>query len=219
MILASIILVSLAVVLFVSRYRHRDVVKDWSTVLSPEAARIVEQVEANAETDQRMTADAWALAEAAQERAEYQEAIRQLELALWLLEDCTPGRLVKLRAMTVVCRQVAAVLPLPPVRPSSFKLTRVRSLAGLGAILHAILVTPAERMALRARVLVAVFRLLVWTLRRAKAVAAERPDRGRAWRRFEAAMGDYWTADRECSASYRACMVTLSEYLRREGVA
>ena len=219
MILASIIIVSLAVVLFVARYRHRDVVKDWSTVLSPEAARIVEQVEANADTDHRMTADAWALAEAAQERAEYQEAIRQLELALWLIEDCTPGRLVKLRAMTVACRQVAAVLPLPPVRPSSFKLARVRSLAGLGAILHAILVTPAERMALRARVLVAVFRLLVWTLRRAKAVAAERPDRGRAWRRFEAAMGDYWTADRECSASYRACMVTLSEYLRREGVA
>jgi len=212
----SVAVVSLAVVLFVARYRHHEVVKDWEGVLSPEAARIVAQVEANAEMDQHMTTDAWAHALAAQEREEWQEAVRQLELAYWVIEDCTPGRIERLRSMSAVCRQVAAVLPLPPVRPSSYRLASVRSLAGLGALLHAVLVTPAERLGMRARVLVATFRLLVWTMRRAKALAAQRPQPGTAWARFDAALADWKTADRAHLESYRAAMMTLSDYLRRE---
>jgi hypothetical protein len=69
-------------------------------------------------------------------------------------------------------------------------------------------------MILRGQVLVAMFQLVTWTLRRAKVQAAARPERGRAWRMFRAGLADYWTTDREHLASYRAAMMTLSEYLR-----
>lgn len=216
LVVVSVAVVSLTVVLFVARYRHQEVVKDWAGVLSPEAARIVAAVEADAAMDEHMMTDAWARAMAAHERAELQEAVRLLELAFWVVEDATPGRLQRLRSMAAICRQAAAVLPLPPVRPSTYRLRTVRTLAGLGALLHAILVTPAERLAMRARVLVATFRLLVWTMRRAKTVAARRPEPGTAWKRFDAALADWKAADREHLESYRAAMMTLSDFLRRE---
>lgn len=212
----SVAVVSLVVVLFLARYRHREVVMDWAGVMSPETARILAQVEENADLDHHMAQDAWAHALAAQERQEWQEAVRQLELAFWVIEDCTPGRLERLRSMAYLCRQVAAVMPLPPVRPSSYRLARARGLAVLGALAHAFLVTPAERLALRAQVLVATFRLLVWTLQRTKERAAGRPAPGQAWDLFKAGLEDWLTADKAHLETYRAAMMTLADHLRRE---
>ena len=206
----------LAVLLVLARYRHHQVVKDWTGIMDPGAAEALAQVEQNAALDQRMMSDAWAQALAAQERKEWQEAVRLLELAWWVLDDATPSRLQRLRSMSQICRQVAAVLPLPAARPADFRMARLRGLAGLGAILHAVLVSPAERLAMRARVLVAAFQLLLWTARRAKVKAAARPEPGAAWRTFDSALADWKTADRAHLESYRAAMMTLAAELRRE---
>ena len=207
---------ALVAMVAVARYRHAAVVRDWSAVMSPEAARMVEAVEEGSALDQRMAADAWAQAMSAQESCQWEEAVRLLELAYWVVEDSTPARLERLRAMAQVCRQAAAIMPLPPVPPRDFRLARLRTLAGATALVHSLLVAPAERLALRARMLMAAFALLLWTMRRTKEQARERPQHGRAWAAFEAEMADWKALDQAHLETFRAAMTTLVSELRRE---
>lgn len=207
---------ALVVMIGFGRYRHREVLRDWSGILSPEGARTVEAVEDHAAMDRHMADEAWGRAMIAQESREWAEAVRLLELAYWVIEDATPARLERLRAMTRVCRQAAAVLPMPAIQTGAFRLGRLRTLAGAGAALHAILVAPTERIVLRTRLLAAGLRMALWTMRRARAGAAHRPERGKAWRAFDAALADWKTLDVEHLHTYRAAMMVLAAELRRE---
>jgi hypothetical protein len=216
LVVVSLAVSSLIAILIVARYRHQDVLRDWAGILSPEWTRTLEAVEEHAAMDRHMADDAWQQALTAHGSREFNEAVRLLELAYWVIEEATSGRLERLRAMLRVCRQVSAILPLPPVQPAAFGLRKVRAAAAVGAMLHGVLVAPAERLALRARTLAACFRLAVWTMRRARGAAIRRPAVGRAWQAFETALADWDALDLAHLETFRAAMMALAWELRRE---
>lgn len=205
---------ALIVLLLISRYRHHDVLRDWAGALHPGAAETLEQARENAALDQQMMDDAWSQAVLAQESERFQEAVRLLELAYWVLEDCTPARLERLRAMAYLCRKAAAVFPVEQVAPDSLETPRLAGLAWVAAIIHAGLVTPTERLAVRVRMLITGFQVLLWTLRRTKERAVARPERWAAWKAFGRLLRDWKTLDNAHLETLRVSLATLSNVLR-----
>jgi hypothetical protein len=92
-------------------------------------------------------------------------------------------------------RMTAAVLSTPAMAPREFRLPEVWIAASLGQLAQLVLVTPAERLALRLHVLALSLRLSLRSMRHEAA--------GPRWRRFERALSDWCVLDRaHVSVSY-----------------
>jgi len=193
------------------RYRHVPRTRAWDSLLTGSAARVA----VTSELDQATAEYAWEGAVNARRQRDQQEAVRLLQLAYQVIQEATPQRLTRLRAMARASRMALAIMPLPPVPPLAFRLRQVKAAASLGAMLHLVML-PAQRFLVRLRVLSTGFRLTARSLQRSKAAAARRPVESRAWVLFEAGLSDWNTLDFEHVQSFRALMAALAGELRAE---
>src|SRR5207245_6236416 len=176
-----------------SRYRHEHTVKEWDRLLSPGMRFAVQSLELAVEADAAMADSGLHGARQARDRQELAEAIRLLELSCTAIERATPDRLKRLRAMAVLIRMAAALVPVRPLRIRDYNLRELVALVGVGAALHHVLVSALERFLLRLQVLGIGFRLALRVLVGARRQAAASPAAQRPWGDYERALQDWTT--------------------------
>lgn len=218
-VLLSIVVGTLLVALALGRYHHRSRLEQWRQLLEPTAHSAVQALTESCALDSAMAEDAYVGAVKARSRSDISQAVRLLELACSVVEEATPSRLQRLRVMSRVMRMTMAILPLEAVPPAAFELRPVAAMAGVGEILHFLLVAPAERFALRLRILTVGFRMTVRVLRRSTNVAAVRPQTQAAWDTCRRALSDWSTLDQEHLRSVKALTAALAVELEREALA
>jgi hypothetical protein len=209
---------TLLVALAVGRYHHRSRLEQWRELLEPAGDGAVQALTESCALDSAMAEDAYLGALRARSRSDIGQAVRLLELSCRVIEEATPSRLHRLRVMSRLIRMAVAILPLEAVPPSAFQLRHMAALAGLGALVHMVLVAPVERFALRLRILAVGFRLTVRALRRSTEVAAVRPGAQRPWDTCRRALADWSLLDQEHLKSVRALTAALAVELEREAL-
>ena len=192
-----------------TRYRHERTIKDWDKLLSPGMRFAVQSLELEVQADAAMADSGFHGAKQARDRQELAEAIRLLELSSHAVEQATPSRLKRLRAMAVLIRMAAALVPVRPLRIRDYRLRELIAVVGVGAALHQILVSALERFLLRLQVLGIGFRLALRVMLSARRQAATAPEARRAWGDYERALEDWKTLDREHLETFKALARSL----------
>jgi hypothetical protein len=196
-----------------ARYRHERTIKQWDSLLSPGMRFAVQSLELEVQSDAAMADSGLQGAQQARARQDLAEAIRLLELSCRAVEDATPNRLRRLRAMAVLIRMAAALVPVRPLRMRDYHLRELIAVVGVGAALHQVLVSALERFLLRLQVLGVGFRLALRVLVGARRQAVSAPAARRPWGDYERALADWKTLDREHLETFKA----LAKSLETEG--
>src|SRR5438128_658185 len=196
-----------------TRYRHERTLKQWNQLLSPGMRFAVQSLELEVQTDAAIADSGLHAAQRARDRQDLAEAIRLLELSCAAVERATPERLKRLRAMAVLIRMAAALVPVRPLRIRDYNLRELVAVVGVGAALHHVLVSALERFLLRLQVLGIGFRLALRVLVGARRQAAASPAAQRPWGDYERALQDWQTLDREHLETFKA----LARSLESEG--
>lgn len=165
---------------------------EWCARLHAESASIQSALELQVAADNAMSRDALRRAEAARDSASYAEAVRLVDVAFGVLEGATADRMTRLRGMALCVRMIGAVLPVAPLRVNTYRLREVRALAAVGALLHHVLVSAAERFLLRLFVLRFAYRLTLRAMRGGVERIHVDPQAAEAWVRCDEAVSD-WT--------------------------
>jgi len=177
-----------------ARYQHTARLRDWQGFLSHESRSLVSDLEAQTTLDGDLLASAYDGARSRRNEAPV-EAVRLLRCTCDFVTAMQPERIGRLRAVLKLTRMAAAILPAPPVLPSTFHLAELQGLTALGTLAHALLVTPAERFLLHLQILILGFGLALRSLGRSTARARSRPFDAVAWARFERGLEDWRTLD------------------------
>ena len=196
-----------------ARYRHERTIKQWDQMLSPGMRFAVQSLELEVKAGAAMADSGFQGAQRARERNELAEAVRLMELSCTAIEQATPDRLRRLRAMAVMIRMAAALVPVRPLRIRDYRLRELIAVVGVGAALHQVLVSAVERFLLRLQVLGIGFRLALRVLVGARRQAAAAPAARRPWADYERALEDWKTLDREHLETFKA----LARSLEMEG--
>ena len=196
--------------LFFGRYNLRAVVRDWTFALPMSGRRAVNLLQEKVELTARMISFACEQADKARNDADLAVAVHFLKLALSVVEEAIPDRLMRLRAMEAACWMAAAMAPVPTLRGSRFQSRRLRRAADVARFLQSLMLTTAERFHLRLKLLTWGY----WYVRKAARVsvgaAATRPGWQPAWTEFTRATNDFSTLDAEKVKAFRTLMLSLS---------
>jgi hypothetical protein len=212
-------LLLLAAMLALARRAHRSRLEEWRDLIEPAGRNAAADVAQECALQQQMADHAHDQARAARAALDTELAVRFLSLALHLVEEVTPSRLQRLRMMSRLVRMSMAILPLEAVPPSSFHLARLGALARVGFVIDRLVVAPAERMAVRLKVLALGFGLTLHVLRASTEAATRRPEADSPWARFQLALADWKTLDEEHLASLRALLAAVAVEIKREEIA
>jgi hypothetical protein len=194
----------------VGRYNIRSVLREWESLLTPEGQRALAALRDHVELDALLAQDAHAKARRERRRQRFSEAARLLDLAARVIAQAVPDRLGRLRAMAVCSRMVAALLPMRPLLPRSFRLRELASVAGICALLHHLLVASEERFRLRLWAMAAGYRIVLGIARRSASTVESGADGSEVpWGRFDAALSDFQALDREHVESFRVLLLAL----------
>jgi hypothetical protein len=184
------------------RLRLAAVTRDWEATLCPEARRQLDMLRLSARAERAIAEDSMEQAEEARRGQDWAEACRMVALLAGSFERAMPDRLKNLRAMALCVRVSAAVMPPPSLDPWRFRLSSLRTVAGAGALLHHVLVTPVERMLLRLWLVSVAFRLALGVLHRASVALHADPRAARYWQRCIDGQADWLAADDEHVTSF-----------------
>lgn len=118
------------------------------------------------------------------------------------IQHLAPEFLAALRTLRRLARCVSAIVVVPPIRAAAFQTRSLQGLAGLGAVLHYLLLTGRQRALLRLRTAAGAFRLAVHWLHTTVTLIT-RHDRDRHWRRVRALVADIDTTGDEALIATR----------------
>jgi hypothetical protein len=192
------------------RHGLAAVLESWELLLTPAMKRATNALCVQVDLDAALLDHAHESAVRARQDAQMAEAVRLLELAYSVVEQATPDRLARLKAMSVCCRMAAAIVPLPPLRPVDFQLRGLATGAGLATALHDFLFTSVERFRLRLGVLRFGFRLVQRAMRRSTDRLRRSPDTVPSWTDFASAKSDFKRLDLDHAQSFRALLASLA---------
>lgn len=155
--------------------QHRG--EGWERLRVAAASNALRDLKSQYAIERTAAEAAYSRADASRARGDVDEAVRLMDVGYQYLSELAQDRRAYLGEMALYCRLVSAIVPLPPLRPSQFKLGELRQLAGLGAVVHYVLVAAVERFRLRLWLLARGFALVVRALvPRSGHVAAARTD-------------------------------------------
>lgn len=139
---------------------------------------------------------------------DYEEAARRLRLGCQAIEELAPDFSTALRKLGQLARCVSAIVVVEPVRAYAFRTWRLRGLAGVGAVLHYLLLTGRQRVLLRLGVVASAFRLALRWLRSSTS-RIERRDSAGEWRRVDALVADLGASGDEALVAARQIVQAL----------
>ena len=199
-----------------ARYNGAAVLKDWEFLLSSRGQRSIAELEEALDLDRLLAARAQGKAASARERRDLDEAVRLLGLAVVVVEEAIEGRLKRLRLMATFSRMVSAMLPVPPLVPSGFRVPEIATLAGLSRLVHEVLVGTRDRLRFRIAVLAACYRLMRRTARRSAGAASRKPLAEAPWAALDHGLADLETLDEEHVRSARLLLLALAKTVDAE---
>ena len=203
-------LLALVVTWVLGRYNARAIERDWEMMLTAKGRGAIEALELQVLCDGAAVESARIGALSARERADFAQATRLAGLAYRAVEEATPDRLKRLRAMGVCIRMATAILPVPALKPRNFKLTQLASLAGLSKFIHHLLVSTGERFLLRLYVLGLGYRIITRSLSGASTNVKNEVGDVWAWDIFDRATADWSTLEKEHIESFRVFVLSLT---------
>jgi hypothetical protein len=195
-----------------ARYSALGTFKDWERLLSPARRRVIQELEQDLALDTVLAGRAHGKAVRARESDEIDEALRLLDLAGAVIEEAVPSRLKRLQALTALCRMATALLPIPALLPSHFRLAEIATLAGAARLVHGILVGTRERFAFRISVLGLCYRLVRRAARKSTAEARKQPRSAAPWRAFDQGLSDLIALDEAHAESVRLLLLSFAEH-------
>ncbi len=117
------------------------------------------------------------------------QALASLSLGCEAIEALAPDFLTALCTLRRLSRCVSAVVVIEPVSMGSFRSPSLKGLAGIGSLLHYLLLTGRQRVELRLHIVASAFRLGVRWLRNTRDRIATR-DRAALWQRVDRLVSD-----------------------------
>lgn len=202
---------TLLVLFLLARRNEQAVKRDWQLILSPKGQQLYRTLEGKVLAEKELADVAWDGAFNVRRLGSMDEALHLLEVGYKVIERFSPGMLRLLASMAVFSRMVAAMAPVPPLRPHDFRLAQLASLAHLNRLLHQFLVSSAERFRLRLYILGQSFGLATRALvRSTERLVGRHSDAEREWDQLEAIRHDFGTLTDESLQSLRALLASLA---------
>jgi hypothetical protein len=200
------------VVLFVRALNDdAEILRDWEKVLSPWGRDMYREMQERVEGEARMADYAYERAFMARNAGSIEEAVRLLEVGLDVVERTSPEMVTLLKEMAVASRMAAAISPVGPLRPQSFRLPRLSTMAVFAALAHQLLFSTSERFRLRAYVLERGFGLVTrFLLQTTTRIRQRRTTADPDWERIAAARADLRTLSTASLRTFQALLMSLS---------
>lgn len=195
-----------AVVLVLGSFDRNRSLKRWDFVLSGRAEEATEALRSRLAEDTDIATHTYDLAIKRRATLSYDEAVRLLAIAAETIEEAAEDRRRRLRALSVYARMAEAIVPVPPVRPSQFKLPQTRSLTRFAQWLQELLSSYEERFRFRLTVIGFGIRLVVRSIRGSHARASVAPSQSEPYRTFGDSLHDFRALDEEQVESFRQLM-------------
>lgn len=208
----------LPVVLLLSgRRASRAAVKNWDVFLSPRAQEAYLTVAETTRAELELSDVAFEGAAQAAAAGARIRSLQLLDMGCDLIEHYCPTMLRALRAMAVLSRMIAAITPVPALRPRDFRLAELSQLAQLHVFLNQFLVGAGERFRLRLLILGRGFRLLGrLMLRSAARIRGQEQDSGSEWERLALARADMRSLTEQSLHSLRALVEAIETSSRQD---
>ena len=194
------------VVLVLGRFDRNRALKRWDFVLSGRAETATEALRARLAEDTEIASHTYDLALKRKASLSYDEAVRLLAIAADTIEEAAEDRQRRLRALSVYARMAEAIVPVPPIRPSQFKLAETRSLTRIAQWLHELLNSYQERFRFRLTVIGFGIRLVVRSIRGSRTRASMEPSHHEPYQTFGDSLHDFRALDDEQVESFRQLM-------------
>lgn len=217
---AAVSIAGCLALLYLDGRRNEEAVwRDWELLLTPRGRRAYDDVKERVDDELALADLALGRALELRRLGSVDEALEVLEAGYALIERFSPSMRTFLAGLSVFSRMVVATAPVRPLRPLDFKVGRLASLASVNGLLHAFLVTSAERFRLRGFILgrgfVGATRFMFNAKQR---LARHEGSAEEAWDAVEAARQDLHRLSDEALESFRALLLSLSAE-RKESVA
>jgi len=139
----------------------------------------------------------------------YEAAAARMALGCTAIEELAPDFLTAVRTLRNLTRAVSVIVSVEPVRSHAFRVRSLRGVAGVGHVLHHMLLTGRQQLRLRLGVVLTVFRLALRWLRRATSRVARRPTDAPTWEHIDALVADLGTAGDEAVVAARQIVQAL----------
>jgi len=217
--LAGAIASCLVVLLLIGRRNERLIRRDWEMLLTPRGEKVYGAIEGKVRTELGMADLSFEHALVYRELGTTEEAIRLLDVGYRVIEKFSPNMLRLLAAMATFSRMVSAIAPVQPLRPKSFHLVQVSSLAYLHGVLHQFLVSASERYRLKMYILGRSFGLATRFLMKSiqtLGMTASEADAKREWDQIEAIRSDFQTLTDESLDSLRILLTAMAREDRQD---
>lgn len=195
-----------AVVVALGRHDRQRVLRRWDFVLSGRAEKTVTALKDRLAEDTDIATHTYGLALERKAALSYDEAVRLLGIAAETIAEAAEDRQRRLRALSVYARMAQAIVPVPPVSPSPFRLPETRSLARIASWIQNLLASYEERFRFRLTVISVGIRLVVRSLRGSRARAAIAPAQAEPYRSFGDSLHDFGALDAAQVESFRALL-------------
>jgi hypothetical protein len=207
----------LVVLFLIGRRNERVVRRDWEVLLTPRGKKVYGAIENRVRSQIDMADLSFEHALVYRELGTTEEAIRLLDVGYRVIEKFAPDMLRLLAAMATFSRMISAIAPVQPLRPKSFRLVQLSSLAYLHGMLHQFLVSASERYRLKVYMLGRSFGLVTrYLLRSIHNLGSAAPDVAREWDQIDAIRADFQTLTDESLDSLRILLTAMATEDRQD---
>jgi hypothetical protein len=201
----------LAVLFLLGRRNEKAVRRDWELLLTPRGEKLYKSISGRVQTQLELADMTYDEAFSVHQLGSVEEAKHLLDVGFRVIEKFAPSMLQLLAAMATFSRMVSAMTPVRPLRPQSFRLPQIVSLAYLNQVVHQFLVSTSERFRLRLYVLGRGFGLATrFLLASTRKIGSDAPDQDREWDQIQAIRDDFQTLTSESMESLRVLLTSLA---------
>ncbi len=208
--IAFSVLGALALLYVDGRRNEAAVWRDWELLLTPRGERAYREVEERVQDELAVADLTLKQALAARRLGSTEEALELLDAGYEMIEGFAPDMRALLAHMSAFSRMVAAMAPLPPLRPGDFRLGDLVRLAWLSRALHHFLVSTAERFRLRVYVLRRGFQVATHYLLSSRRRLDLQPAGEAPWQGVQDAHSDLHALSNASLESFRALLASLA---------
>ena len=143
----------LLVLVLLGRRNEKAVRRDWELLLTPRGEKLYKSISGRVQSQLELADMTYDEAFSVRQLGSVEEAKHLLDVGFTVIEKFSPTMMQLLSAMATFSRMVSAMTPVKPLRPQSFQLPQIVSLAYLNQVVHQFLVSTGERFRLRLYVL------------------------------------------------------------------
>jgi len=201
----------LLVLFLLGRRNEHAVRRDWELLLTPKGQKLYSSISGRVHSQLELADMTYDEAFTVHQLGSVEEAQHLLDVGFRVIEKFAPSMLQLLSAMATFSRMVSAMAPVEPLRPQSFKLSQIASLAYLNQVLHRFLVSTAERYRLRVYMIGRGFGLATrFLLHSTRQIGTGAPEQDKEWDQIQAIREDFQKLTDESLESLRVLLTSLA---------